>query len=175
MSPEPITITYREDPALLREAMTAWARAEAKAKPDFWKKLGLSLLIGGAIGLAASLLDVDDFPQKMLWTLAGFLVGLVIWLGVAHHHQRKVLSLAMEGAEERGEVTAVLDSEGLRFSSGFGTSLTFWQGVHGVLALKAGTALRMGAVSYPIPDAALPPGLSGEEFRARIEFWRADA
>lgn len=171
-----IELAYRVDADLIYETMKATGRAlmarrERKTRSG-WRALGVWLVI--MVGLAAliDLLSAAELSVEILYVFLGVIVGFAIYTAFLNRAYRRVARLMAASPVYAGRLTTVMDASGVRISGDAASIRLGWQAVEGVLALKSGLALIVPSELVPIPDAALPEGLSREALQHRIQAWR---
>jgi hypothetical protein len=169
-------LRYRVSDALLKRAMTSWARPQRGLKENLLRFAGL-LAIGAAIGAVVVLTGLDDRVPSAFWigALAGFYAGLLFWF---FSHKRDLKRLAGFGQAARarqGESRVTLTAEAVEMTSDIGASRVSWQAYDQVIRMADASVLRAGAVVYPIPHDALPDGVTPEQFHADIVAWQEAA
>lgn len=169
-----IVLEYSESRDLLARAMTSWAQPKrtGKALIWYWSKF---VIFGAVLGLALTWSGIFRITPDGFWIglLAGFYATLIGCV-VAHRMSVNKLSrFAFDLVDRAGPVTATFDQDGARFKSRISDGWQSWDCVDQVIEMKDATVLRAGAIVYPLPDEALPEGLTPQAFRdwlsARIE------
>ena len=78
----------------------------------------------------------------------------------------------MQHLEKVGESTAVFTANSVRVSDSTASAEFTWYGFDAINAVKDATVLRAGGMQYPIPNSALPEGLTPDAFRAQLQEWK---
>ncbi len=170
-----IECRYRVSPALLEAAINAGAAGKGRGqRPAWWIPMWVvvGVAIGFAVVVAGSLYDTKVPALAIFFGSAGFLAGLALWQVTWKQQLLGILAAHEEAAEKAGEVVSRFGPDGIDSRSALGQSFSKWPGIGAVLEIPGGTAIRMGATSMPVPDEALPEGMGGPEFRARLDSWR---
>ncbi|MGR3792405.1 hypothetical protein [Vannielia sp. SX4] len=159
---------------LSREEMS---RAIALGGREGWP-LWVFMLIGCGlvIGICAMLIHIDDWglpPEAGLF----FGVGAVFWAGLSWlpfvWGRRRDLEMALRLQDGDGGYTLRIGPEGILQAG----QRVRWQGswalVEEARDIGNATGIFMAGGLIMVPDKALPEGVSPEDFRARLERWRA--
>ena len=172
---DPITLTYSmlDQRLFWKAARAACAPDNAASRDNRWVLKFVVWLLSVIAMVAALQLEVVQRGG------IAFLIGLLIMWGYIYGNgllQRRQMNKVMLREEtRRGTVTAEFDPLGCRFNSEFGETTLNWFGINSVIDLGGATGLRSALVVYPIPDTAMPDGLTADEFRARLTAWHAAA
>lgn len=177
-APEPLAYRFAWTPELYRE-ITGQAPAELGLTGS---RRELVLTLAGAVGLiaAAGLLPVPfglytlDGAIIALWGAAGGL--LAVLLVVIPHMRRARVAADLRTRIRHGEVRVRLSAEGVESESALARGLTRWPGVAAVSESPGATLIWFGAlIAMPVPDAALPEGVTRADLLGRIAAWREAA
>jgi len=175
---EPVILRFRPTPELVGRAMTAWQEPFdlMKARRFPFRFMVPMMVAGLVVGVAAStgLLELVGIAA-VNGALFGFAPGMAFWYAMHRRQVAKLTAFSATRLVREGDTEARLDPTGLHFTNATGHSRINWGAIDAVITMPDATALRMSAVIHPIPDAALPKGLSPDTFRARIAAWRGGA
>ncbi len=166
---EAITVTWAAIPRDLFQMSCKAACKIDDGRPQYLRFVTFVGMIAAFVGLLA------EFEPPLPTLIATFVVLAVCVGAVAAVRQRPLEKARGAYEARRGPVEARFDASGIRLVSSFGVSDTWWRGIDAVLDLGTGTGLRMGLLVLPIPNGALPEGLTPDAFRARLEDWRSAA
>ncbi len=109
-----------------------------------------------------------------LWGAAGGL--LAVLLVVIPHMRRARVAADLRTRIRHGEVRVRLSAEGVESESALARGLTRWAGVAAVSESRGATLIWFGAlIAMPVPDAALPGGVTRADLLGRIDAWRRQA
>jgi hypothetical protein len=166
-----ITLRYSEvDPELYLLASKTGLARRAQRNP-----LGFIVKVAIWVGVFVITLFVSRIPN-LAGDVIPFMTGLAAYVLISiifiQLQKRSLRALIAQDQVARGETTATLDANGCTFSSSFGTSHINWYGIDKIIDLKQGTGLRSRLLVYPLPDDALPAGLTPDQFRKTLEAWR---
>ncbi len=164
---ETLTITYDAIPQRLY-----WKAAASACKVKSERRVSQTLLfVLGWFGIMGLVVIANRF-DFVLQGGPAFLLGMVImWVGLmlfGRIQRRKLNSVLDDEQARRGPVTMQFGPEGCHFTSSFGVVDLKWRAVDQIIDLGEGTGLRTGLMVYPVPDGALPPGLSPDDFRSQL-------
>ncbi|WP_027256445.1 hypothetical protein [Leisingera aquimarina] len=101
-----------------------------------------------------------------------FFVGVALW-ALIFWTERQISKRAAEIEVKRGTTHTTFSSEGISYCNDIEQYRLSWLGVDGAIELDGGTGVIYGPGFLPIPDDALPEGMSSDDFRKRIEEWVA--
>lgn len=168
---ETLRMEYTVTPRLLLRAMTAW-----HPRPRLRTRLLRIALIVVAAVVTGTVLAVTGVFRMMpdgFWTgiFVGFYAGLAFWFVVQRVQAKKIGGFAADLLERQGITRAALSDAGAEFTTDVGRSHTDWPAVDQVITMSDATGLRIGALIHPLPDAALPDGITPDTFRARLMGW----
>ncbi len=144
--------------------------------PDFTLKqrvlVGIAVLAG--MFLFAWQFDwVIEMHLLVLGVLAGAFLVLVYWKWSHQRLVKHVVSIAMRCSANQGPLTVTFTDAGIAVSSEVGSSETSWLAVDGLVPARSCTLINLGTTFMPIPDEALPVGMSREAFIAHLEKWKS--
>ena len=170
------SLAYEIELPLLQRAMTSWAKPHRSLTLKTLRFVGVVLVgcvIGGALTLSGILDNVPDhFVTGML---VGFYIGLGLWFVV---HRRGIKQLSRDTAEllaRQGVTETTISAEKVTMRNCLGISENKWLSFDQVIRMSDATALKSGALVYPIPHAALPKEVSPDGFHADLCRWREAA
>ncbi|WP_282609080.1 hypothetical protein [Pelagibius sp. Alg239-R121] len=172
-----IVFTYtRIEPARCRSLAKAIGKLGRNERPGHWIwKFAAWLAL---VFLMIWVLRLDALQEVETTSLigafsAGVLVMMIVRVCVIWMTHKRMYSALEQGQKLQGPISVQLGPEGCRFESPLINSHVNWQAVEEILDLKTGTGLRSGLFVYPLPNEALPDGMSPENFREKLEAWRA--
>ena len=177
-APEPLEYRFTWTRALYRE-ITGGAPPELGLTGS---RRDVAFTVSGAVALmgAVALLPPAfgfyplDGAIIALWGAAGGL--LAVLLVVIPHMRRARIDADLATRLRHGEVRVRLSAEGVESESQLARGLTRWAGVAAVSETPRATLIWLGAlVALPVPDAALPEGVSRGDVLSRIAAWREAA
>lgn len=165
-------LNYQITPELQRRAMVSWVQ-KPSGRGQKLRRVALGVLI--YIALVAAIVGLLHYDilgfGVIIAAAAGFVAGLAFW-GISHRiHTTKLITFADEALERQGPISAEFDAQQVVIASQVASSTMDWQCFDAVIALPDATALRAGALIYPVPDAALPVGTTPDAFRADLNTW----
>lgn len=169
---EAIVVTIAYDRAIWRRAMTGWWRSVVPADP-FVKRAIFWAVVWFLIGLLTLALSALDISPS--YVFAG-LIGAAFLIGVFAYLQRTRMSRFWDvvGAhwEKAGETRAEFGPGGVTLTDEVSHRELSWAAIDAIKAIRGATVLRSGISMTAVPDAALPQGMDGKAFRARLADWR---
>jgi len=175
---EPVTLRFHPTPDLVSRAMTAWQEPWDQMKARrFPLRFMVPMMVAGLIvGVAASsgLLDILG-TAAVNGALFGFGLGMVFWFAMHRRQVAKLSAFTATRLAREGDTEARFDATSRYFTNATGQSHIHWAAIDAVIDTQGATALRIGAMIHPVPDDALPPGLTPGAFRARLSAWRGAA
>ncbi len=174
-----ISFTYPGiEPSLFWRSTKAITKARGKNKSHtrLWTVAAWFALVFAMLGV----LQLDVLQDARTKPLVGAFVTGVIFMAIAAYAsiwiQRKRMSTILTQTQTlQGTVSVELGPDGFRAESAFGDCFLKWQGIEEIHDLQTGTGLRSGLMIYPLPNEALPEGLTPEDFRQKLEAWRAES
>lgn len=176
MTSKSFTIHYTVTPQIMKQASCSWMN-EGRSGLQRILRLGLGLVVGAIAIILMNVMvrfSAGDAYTPELSGAAG--IGLFFGIGASfllmRLGQKKVWKLALTHLDRTGEVTAVITSESIRMSDTTVMTEISWAGFDAINTVKEATVLRVGSMQYPIPDAALPEGLTPDAFRAQLQEWK---
>lgn len=161
---------------MMRRATTSWARKQRSG----WgrvKFFALCVVTGAAIGgvMAVSNL-LDMLPEHFLsGVFLGFYIGLAFWFVMHRRDVRRLAGMSQRNHERQGVISLQISQAGVKGGSDLSTSDTKWAAYEQVIEMGDATALRAGAMVYPIPYTALPADVAPQDFHANIVRWQEAA
>ncbi len=165
-----VTIAYERQ--LWRRAMTGWWQSVVPPAP-FVQRAIFWAVVWIAIGALAGAITI--FGLSPYYVLAG-LIGAGILVGVFAYLQRTRMSqfwnVIGSHWDQAGETRAQFGPRGLTLTDSVSHRDLQWIAIDAITGVRGGTVLRSGISMTVVPDAALPEGLSGKAFRARLSAWR---
>lgn len=176
-----IVMTYRVDAELLYETMIVTGRKmmarrdPASGKRSGWRALGIWAAI--LIGLAALIdaIRAADLKMEILYVLLGIIFGFAFYTVFLNRSYKRLARMMTANPIYSGELTATLDPSGVEIRTESSLNRLDWTAVEGALQLKTAIALMVPNDMIPLPDAALPHGVTRADLLARIEHWRLAA
>lgn len=176
----PVVIRHRVDDALLYETMVLtgrkmMARRDPARRRSGWRALGIWVLI--LVGLAALIdgIRAAELRMEILYVLLGMIFGFAFYTVFLNRSYRRLARMMAANPVYSGERIVTLDPGGAEVRSAGAVNRLDWRAVEGAIQLKHGIALMVPNDLIPLPDAALPEGLTRAELLARIERWREAA
>ena len=142
---------------------------------------GVAFTVAGAVALMAAVALLP--PAFGLYPLDGAIVALwggaggllAVLLVVIPHMRRARIDADLATRLRHGEVRVRLSAEGIESESALARGLTRWPGVAAVSETPRATLIWLGAlIAMPVPDAALPEGVTRAELLKRIAAWRSE-
>lgn len=178
MTQEIVFKIARVEPALYWKATKAAVRVRGKDKSRQWIwKVAAWFALVFLLMLLVRLDAVRDVESIVL--VGAFIVGSVVIAAIQYGNTwllRTRLTSSLEQTQSlHGALSVEFGPEGCRLDSAISHSSLKWQAVDEIIDLGAGTGLSSGLLVYPIPNEALPDGMSPEDFRQKLESWRAAA
>jgi len=113
-------------------------------------------------------------PRKDL-VLGGFFgmaASLALYMIICTRINGRLKRLAADREHLRGETITTFGEIGFSYVTNHERYEVRWTGVDHIVELNGGTGIRIGAGTLPIPDSALPEGLSSEAFRSQLLQWK---
>jgi hypothetical protein len=170
------TIEYKISMSLLQRAMTSWAKPQ---RPLWIRGLRLAGLvaIGGVVGAVLAFAGAfNALPEHFLTgVLVGFYIGLLFWLVMHRIGIKKLSGFTSALLHRQGPTLAVFSADHVEMSNQTGQAKMEWRAYDQVIRMRDATALKSGAMVYPIPHSALPEGVSADAFHADLSRWQAEA
>lgn len=173
---EAIHLTYTTSPDLMKRASTSWARPPLRPMQQLLRWLGF-VAAGAILGVLLVATGLFARMPDGFWTggLVGFYAGLALWLFVHTRNARKLLGFSDALNARAGETQMTLSHKGVATSTQIAKGEMTWPCIDQVIELPDATVLRAGAFVYPIPDGALPEGITPQELRRRVHVWKGTA
>ena len=171
-----IAFTYSTvAPSLYWTSLRASIKAKGNNRYREWNWKGVTWLT--LVFLLMWVLRLDALQEiKTAYLAAGFIAGVsVTALGHAFFglmQRKRINSVLKQTQSLRGPFSVEFGPDGCRFNSPLVNTVLKWQAVEEILDLRTGTGLRSGLLVYPLPNKALPDGVSPEDFRSTLEAWR---
>jgi len=170
---EAVELSFGFERRLFRRALMAFwfsavPRASFRWRVTFWTLAWLGIL---AIVMVGSALQIS---WAFIWgaVAAGF--GIVILI-LQQSRMARFYSKLGEHWVKTGDMRGTFDATGMRIVQK-GIEMRFdWAAVDAVVRVRGGTVFRVGMTMITVPDRALPGGMTGEAFRARLKEWRGAA
>ncbi|MEP3347334.1 MAG: hypothetical protein ABJN34_07335 [Litoreibacter sp.] len=168
-----INVTFRTTQAEMQRAMLQAGGQLQRRRP---KGPFVLFVIALCVIMILGLYVIDNWLNfdTQLSHLIAFLIGMVSVFGIVVVNARLMLretaARSMEQDAARGDVEVCFDASGVRFENNLGNSFNKWTAISEVMSLSDATALRMGAIIHPIPDAALP--MAPDAFREQLQAWK---
>lgn len=176
--PEPLDYRFTWSRELYRE-IVGGAPAELGLTGS---RRQLVVTVAAAVGLiaVAALIPVPfgiypwDGAIVALWGAAGGLFAVL--LVVIPHMRRARIAADLRTRIRHGEMRVRLSAEGMEMETDVARGLTRWAGVAAVSETPRATLLWLGAlIALPVPDAALPEGVTRADVLSRVAEWRRKA
>ena len=165
-----VVITY--DRTLWRRAMTGWWQSVVPPAP-FVRRVIFWAVVWGLVGLLAMILAVLGLsPAFVLAGLigAGFLVGVFAYL--QRTRMDRFWDVVGTHWDKAGAARADFGPGGIHISDSVSRRELAWPAVDAIGAQRGVTIIRTGIAMIAVPDDALPEGMTGKAFRAKLEGWR---
>ncbi len=166
----------RVEPALYWKATKAAVRVRGKDKSRQWIwKVAAWFALVFLLTLLMRLDVVREAERAVVVGafIAGCVVTAAIQLGNAWLLRARLKSSLEQTQSLHGSLSVEFGPEGCVFNSAVSHSTLKWRAVDEILDLRTGTGLRSGLLVYPLPNEALPDGMSPPDFRQNLEEWRA--
>lgn len=172
-SEDSITLTISYDRPLWRRAMTGWWQSVVPPAPFikraiFWAGVWFAI---GALTLTLSVLDIA--PS---YVFAG-LIGAAFLIGVFGYLQRTRMDRFWDVIgthwDKAGATTATFSAAGISLVDDVSSRDLSWAAIDAIKGQRGVTVLRSGISMIAIPDTALPDTLGPQQFRTRLNAWRA--
>ena len=150
------------------------AQAQKPPKPAMkqYALAGLAIVV-----VIAALTFVLDWALDIRLQAEGVLVGgLLVYEYWRWSHRRLVkhaVSIAMHQSAKQGLIEVVFDAGGISQSSKMATSRHVWAAIDDIIPGRDCTLIFMGPNTLPIPDDALPNGMSRSKFIAHLQQWKS--
>ena len=176
---QPILFTFTAlEPALYWKATKAAIKAKGKdrSRQRVWKVAVWFALVFFLMWVLR--LDVVQEVERVLLAgafIAGAVVTAVVQFGNVWLLRARLKSTLEQTQTLQGPFSVEFGPDGCRFCSPLSNSNLKWQAVEEIIDLRTGTGLRSGLLVYPLPNDALPDGMSPEDFRERLETWRVES
>lgn len=169
---ETFHMRYQVAPEMLRRATLSWAQPHRSRK----QKLGqfaLVILCSVATGTLLAVTGVFDLVEPAFWTgaLIGFYAGLLLWLVIHQYSTRKLTGFSTDLMARQGKIETKVTAQDVSMKSALSEGTMNWGCFDQVIEMADATALRAGAMIYPIPNSALPENVSPQYFRATVLAW----
>lgn len=167
-----IRLTYEPEAKFILKAMDAAGKSILKAQP--WRRRLRNIaravpVLFGVAAAAVALLIVAGAELEPASIGIGMVIGAAALFTASRDMVREVAEVNAAASGRGGPVTLVLGSEGLVEFTGCARIEVGWLAVDEMLDLKRGFGLRFGAMVIPVPDTALPEGVSRGDVRAFVE------
>lgn len=167
-----VVVTVAYDRALWRRAMTGWWQSVVPPAP-FLKRAIFWAVVWGLIGFLAMILTVVGLTPY--YVFAG-LIGAAFLIGVFGFLQRTRMDRFWDviGAhwDRAGKTEAFFGPDGIALRDNVSRREMSWQAIDAIRGQRGVTVLRSGISMIAIPDADLPEGMSGKDFRDRLSAWK---
>ncbi len=170
---ETITVRIAYDRKLWRRAMTGWWQSVVPPAPFvkraiFWAVVWFLI---GVLTLVLGLLDIAPSYVGAGLIGAGFLVGVFGYL--QRTRMERFWDVIGQHWDKAGEAVAVFGPEGMTLTDAVSLREMSWAGVDSVNSRRGVTVIRAAFSMIAVPDAALPEGMDGKAFRAKLDGWRS--
>ena len=170
---EPLELSYQMTPQLQLQAAYGWTVNGAGDGVTwvrvFWIVLWFVIVFAMLGNLQGGAVRVYGLIAVM--AIGGFMV--VNGISCVFMNQR-ILQLYGKIVQGTGNVTFRLREDALSISDEASSTRLERAAIDDVIALKGATGLRRGAGTMPIPDSALPEGLTPDAFRQMRCDWLAE-
>lgn len=167
-----IVVRIAYDRALWRRAMTGWWQSVVPPAP-FVKRAVFWALVWFAIGALTLFLSVLDIAPSYV---AAGLIGAAFLIGIFGYLQRTRMDRFWDVIgnhwDKAGETEAVFGPDGMTLTDAVSRREFDWDAIDAVKGQRGVTVIRSGISMIAVPDGALPNGMTGKEFRARLGAWR---
>ena len=165
-------LRYQPEPEMLNRAMMAWAKPH-RSRGEKAKRAALGIVLYLVLVLCVVLLLQNDVVTRssLLWGGVGIFFGIALWAVVHQQNVKKLTRFTHEAIARHGVINAELSVEDIKLTSKISTTRMNWLCFDEILPLVDATVLRMGAMVYAIPDAALPAGVTPMQFRSDLQRW----
>ena len=175
MSTEPITLSYQADRAFAETGMKAWNTYLTKLMRAHPAKeaILLGVILGGFLVVLQFGFGVDLDTGDILTFAIGALMAITLIIWLVKRQTDQLLKRVLEEEAKRGTTHARFGPEGVNFTSDLGELHLNWPAISEIVLFDTGTLLVTSVIAYPIPDAAMPEGLTPDAFRRLLENWRA--
>ncbi len=176
MTSKSFTIHYTVTADILAQASCSWVKEVNTGYMRWFRYVRVFLIYVGVLIFMNAALQFLFGENYVDTHYAGAVVGaafgyfmffFLVWLS-----QRKLRQLTMQHLEKVGESTAVFTANSVRVSDSTASAEFTWYGFDAINAVKDATVLRAGGMQYPIPNSALPEGLTPDAFRAQLQEWK---
>lgn len=165
-----VMISY--DRALWRRAMTGWWQSVVPPAP-FLSRAIFWAVVWALIGFLAMVITAAGLTPY--YVLAG-LIGAAFLIGVFGYLQRTRMERFWDVVgshwDKAGDGEAVFGPEGVVITDAVSRREYDWKAVDALKGVRGATVIRSGFSMVAVPDAALPDGVTGKAFRARLDGWR---
>lgn len=166
-----VNITY--DRVLWRRAMTGWWQSVVPPAP-FVQRAIFWAIVWFAIGVLTLGLNAAGIAPS--YVFAG-LIGAAFLIGVFGYLQRTRMGRFWDvvGAhwDKAGRTDAVFGPDGVTLTDAVSRRVLKWAAIDAVAVRRGVTILRTGIAMIAVPDKDLPDGMTGADFRARLDEWRS--
>lgn len=175
---EKVQITYRYTHNLLREAM-GYAAGRLNMRGRSVRRLGLSAIVLSFGAIATFVLYIQSnssFGRDIIPAIwVAYLVGLASMMLYGNRLVGAIARDLLQKPVYSSEMRMLLDDRGVSIETELSNCWFGWSAVDEVVELKSGLGLFSGCCLYPVPDQALPSGMTRDHVRERIEAWRKAA
>lgn len=172
---EPIHIRVGFDRRLFRRSLTGWWQSAVPPVNFASRVIRWSLIWGAILGATLALGAYGIEPVFMLAALIGAGVLIAVFGILQRTRMSRFTDEIARHWDAAGEADAVFDEAGMVFQDDVSRLELQWPGVEAVRPVRGGTVIRSGMRMIAIPDAVLPKGMKGRDFRNRVNAWRRAA
>ena len=172
---ESIAIEIEWSPALLGEVFSLNMTADgSRDRKRHRRTVVLMVVVIAALVLLRSFPMNSGIPNNLLWFALGLMVmrAIVTFVHIPAMNRRRV-SRTMSSPLFEGPLSVILAKSGASLNQALSSTLYDWAAVSHIQNEPLAAHLMLGEVlSIPIPDAALPEGVTRDELLGRVETWR---
>ena len=167
---EAIEASFEATPELQWQAAYGWTLRDPERGPARFG-MGQALIWALVFVLVLAAFQGWFGPELLLGIgLAMIVFGAVhLWSCRRTNDRGRALYAARD--PRTAQVGMVFDDVGFTHRDGLSETRVDWRAVEAVVALTQANGLRMGGGTVPVPDGALPEGLSPRAFRDRLRGW----
>lgn len=134
---------------------------------------GVLLAVGVLVALLISFPWLSEVMVQVTGALIFLLLLLLLAIPVFWANNKKTLNLMKQGIRS-GDTRVVFSEDGMQSHHDSGGQLVRWPYVTDIVAYRDYTLVMLSPMEFmPIPDAALPGGMTRAEFLERIASWRS--
>lgn len=166
-------MTFEVPMDMLQRAMTSWGQPH-RSRIQKLTRLGIVILFGAILGILIGVFGLLDMLSDVfvIGALVGFYIGLIFWWLVHKRGVKRIAGFVAVHLEKQGKTHAKFSAKDVELETNLGSSRSSWAAFDQVVLMADATALRSGAVIYPIPHAALPAGVDAVTFHDDLVRWQ---